>query len=191
MQPTLLGVVLLLDTNTESYVTELSRSLEGNKIQFTSPPYVHLSLLHAFIHPDRMEESADLLRRAELPSDLSFECFELLRNEGGWHFVEVHQTADLIRLQHAILPIAKLRARDTYFSWRKRATPAQHAAFGRHGYPNVGMSAWSPHLTYGMTQSAAELTREPICHKAQTRSIALVEVGQNGVAGRIRFERPC
>lgn len=185
-----LGVVLLPDEATESYVIGVSKMLgPTNKIKYGPPPYVHLSLLHTMIRQDSLVRVQQMVAEIPLPKSISFECDGLLFQRNGWCFLEVQKTRQLLDLQTAVLPVAKMRVAGIPFGWRNYATEAQKKAHHRYGYPNVG-EAWPTHFTLGFTEPGEKDEKTVYYRQGEFQRLALAIMGDCGKAEEILYERP-
>jgi hypothetical protein len=183
------GIVLLPDAATEALIQALACKVSLNEIVFGDTAHVHLSLLHVMLTAKQAASVKKMLRDMKLPKAPLLESYGILREKSGWQFVEVHKTSALLKLQQAMLPLTKVRADDTDFSWRDSATNLQKRAHVRYGYPNVG-SAWQSHFTFSRTRGLVRRTTKMLSKKGHAVSIALVQIGKNGVAEKILYQRP-
>ena len=179
------GIVLLPDKKTEASIRVLSKKERGNQIRFGPKAQVHLSLLHIVLRPKQMTAVKRAFLTLVLPKPLSLTCTGTLRQKSGWCFVETRKTKALAGLQRKVLPLTKMRAKGTPFTWQEHASQIQKRSYIKYGYPNVG-AAWQAHFTFAKTDPQPDGTFKPMTKKVRLERIALVEIGKDyGTAGKI------
>jgi|GEM_PF-4000198 len=182
------GIVLLPDAKTEKYIGSLGTRVAGNQIRFGSKMMVHLSLLHVVLPARRLSTLVKAFQEIFLPGAITINCRGILHQKSGWRFVKVRKTKTLRKLQDALLPLTKIRARGTSFTWRAVATAAQKRSYARYGYANVG-DAWKVHFTFGRTKSSRSTTQTSVQKRGHAERIALVVMGEHSTAGKIICSR--
>lgn len=182
------GVVLLPDSDTAKLVRSLAGKTRGNRIHINSPSYAHLSLLHLVVNSQDVVAIKSQLATLELPRRLTFSCYETLRQENGWSFLEVRKSRALLRMQRRVLPLAEMRVADTSFTWMDYASASQKRAYAKYGYPNVGV-AWAAHFTFAVTKRHDPMCRIPVSQKGSVSGLALVKIGKFGTASSILYSR--
>lgn len=190
-----IGVVLLPDKATDAFVRGLSWGTASNRFLFglrdaggALPPHPHVSLFQLLVRDSMSDFIATVfeLAPASLPEQTAT---EIHINVGGWCFLETPRTMSLLAIQSAVIRASNgFRCGQVPISWKAHFTSAQEKAYRLHGYPNVRF-AWPPHFSFGVIGPMAE-QRTRIRWNWNTRSLAVVELGEYGTAAQILAEHP-